>query len=137
MPGTDVPVRSDAALTEDERELAVAYLRTKNMHEYRSTITFPGTGNYPGTNIAIVSGQVVNFANKGLYNGRWIVEVVKHTLIDSKLVTELELHRCIDSSTWQQLSREQLAQVKDSDTGNPPQVPSSGSDTGIVGLPGE
>jgi len=104
MPGTIPEVDPKVAATANQLDMAIALLRSHNMHEFRSTVSFPGTANWPGTNIAITSGVVINIVGKGLFDGRWIVEIVKHTVIESKLETEVQVRKCIDTDTYKKLS---------------------------------
>lgn len=81
----------------DAQEQASLLLRAKNIKEYHSILTTAGSLTFPN-GVAIDSGIVVTFKNKGLFDGNWIVQKYMLHLVDGKLVSEIEFRKCIDFS---------------------------------------
>jgi hypothetical protein len=96
MPGT-IPdlVTDDPAIQATAIDQAKANLRAKNTKEFKSTITCAGLLCFPN-GVAIQSGINVTFANKGIFNGKWIIEKETLHIVEGKFITELFLRKCID-----------------------------------------
>lgn len=76
-------------------DMAQLLLRAKNIKEYHSVLTTAGSLTFPN-GIAIESGVVVQFKNKGVFDGKWIIQRVTIHLTDGKLMTEIEFRKCLD-----------------------------------------
>jgi hypothetical protein len=69
-------------------------LRAKNIKEYHSILTTAGSLTFPN-GIAIDSGIVVTFKNKGIFDGNWIIQKYTLHLVDGKLMSEMEFRKCL------------------------------------------
>ena len=69
-------------------------LRAKNIKEFKSVLTLAGTLTFPN-GVAIESGINVTFKNKGLFDGKWIIQKETLHITDNKFVTEIEFRKCI------------------------------------------
>jgi hypothetical protein len=78
----------------DTAEGAQMLLRAKNIKEYHSVLSTAGSLTFPN-GIAIDSGVVVQFKNKGMFDGKWIIQKVTLHLVDGKLVVEIEFRKCL------------------------------------------
>jgi len=76
---------------------AAMILRSKNIKEFKSVLTTAGTLCFPN-GVAIDSGIVVTFKNKGLFNGNWITQKITIMTTEGKLVVEIEFRKCLDFS---------------------------------------
>jgi hypothetical protein len=95
MPGQVPPLQStDPNAQEAGVEYANMVLRAKNIKEYKSTLTLAGTLVFPNGK-AITSGINVTFKNKGVFNGKWIIQKEVLHIADHKLITEIELRKCM------------------------------------------
>lgn len=93
--GTVPPVAdTDKSSVDNANEYAAAILRAKNIHEHRCLITWGGTLVWPNGK-AIEAGTNLAFINKGIFNGKWIIQLVRMTITDNKFVTEVDLRKCI------------------------------------------
>jgi hypothetical protein len=75
-------------------EDAAMILRAKNIKEFHSVFTTAGTLVFPQS-VAIESGIVATFKNKGLFDGNWIVQKVTISTSEAKLVSEIEWRKCM------------------------------------------
>jgi hypothetical protein len=97
MPGTNVPVAAGFDTTNEASTEAKNLYHNHKKKEYKSTLLLVGLLVWPGPKgVPIQAGVNATFANKGIYNGLWILEAVKHNLSGGKLDTELEWRKCID-----------------------------------------
>lgn len=95
MPGEDVPiVAQDPDLQGTAEAMAASLLRAKNIHEYKSIITISGMLCFPN-GVPIQSGEVILIKNKGLFDGKWIIHMVRFALLEGRMVVELDLRKCI------------------------------------------
>ena len=98
MPGTPPPPLSqNPDDQQNSQDLAALLLRAKNIKEFKSVQTLAGTLVFPN-GIAIESGACVNFINKGLFNGKWIIQKVTMHITENKFITEIEFRKCYDAS---------------------------------------
>jgi hypothetical protein len=77
---------------------AMAILRAKNIKEFHSVLSSAGSLCFPN-GIAIESGIVVTFKNKGIFDGKWIVQKVTIHTSDGKLNSDIELRKCLEPYT--------------------------------------
>jgi hypothetical protein len=73
---------------------AMQILRAKNLKEFRSILTSAGSLCFPN-GIAIESGIVVTFKNKGLFDGNWIIQKVTIHTSDARLNSDIEFRKCL------------------------------------------
>jgi len=69
-------------------------LRAKNIKEFHSVLTTAGTICFPN-GVAIDSGVVILLKNKGLFDGKWIIQKVTIHTSENKLICDMELRKCI------------------------------------------
>jgi hypothetical protein len=91
IPGEQGPNTDTQQQTQDQ---AAGYLRAKNIKEFHSILTTAGSLCFPN-GVAIESGAVVTFKNKGLFDGNWIIQKVMVHIGEGKLVTEIEFRKCL------------------------------------------
>jgi hypothetical protein len=75
-------------------EQAEMILRAKNIKEFKSVLTLAGTLVWPN-GIAIESGINVTFKNKGIFDGKWIIQKETLHISENKFITEVEFRKCI------------------------------------------
>jgi hypothetical protein len=94
--GDEVPseVGQNGESLDDTANDASLLLRAKNIKEYHSDLTTAGDLTFPN-GVAIDSGVVVAFKNKGLFDGNWIIQKVTIHLMDGKLVTQINFRKCL------------------------------------------
>lgn len=94
--GDEVPseVNTNEVTEEDSRDQAQLLLRAKNIKEFHSVLTTAGSLTFPN-GVAIESGVVVAFKNKGLYDGNWIIQKVSIRLTEGKLQVEIDWRKCL------------------------------------------
>jgi hypothetical protein len=94
--GEDVPstVGNDQDTLDSTADMAKLLLRAKNIKEYHSVLNTAGSLTFPN-GVAIESGVVVNFKNKGVFDGKWIIQKVSIHLVDGKLESEIEWRKCL------------------------------------------
>jgi hypothetical protein len=94
--GDEVPsdVNTDAEDQQSAMDLNLALLRSKNIKEYHSVLSTAGSLRFPN-GVEIVSGIVVAFKNKGIFDGNWIIQKVTLRLMDNKLMNEIEFRKCL------------------------------------------
>jgi hypothetical protein len=94
--GDAVPseVGQDGETLNDVANEAQLLLRAKNVKEFHSVLSTAGSLTFPN-GIAIDSGVVVAFKNKGLFDGNWIIQKFTIHLTEGKLVSELEFRKCL------------------------------------------
>jgi phage protein D len=97
-PGVNVPAGStDSQQTQDTGDYSSYLLRSKNIREFKTALTFAGMLQWPN-GAGIESGTNVQFLNKGSGNhflGKWIIQGVKHYIADGKFLTDVDFRRCI------------------------------------------
>lgn len=64
-----------------------------------SDVQTSGTGN-----VAIQTGQTVQFANKGPFNGKWIIQRARFELNDGSLKTTVQFRKCLKPSDYPTLT---------------------------------
>jgi hypothetical protein len=95
MPGDIPPLYGDNPDTQDAMSNeVVSVLRSKNIKEYHSVLTTAAALCFPN-GVAIESGIVVTFKNKGIFDGNWIVQKVTLNTSGGKLTTDIEFRKCI------------------------------------------
>jgi hypothetical protein len=92
----DIPdLYGDNTNTQDSTAAeAASILRAKNIKEFHSVLSSAGSLCFPN-GIAIESGIVVTFKNKGIFDGNWIVQKVTIHTSDGKLNSDIELRKCL------------------------------------------
>jgi hypothetical protein len=95
MPGTLPEVVDTKPVDQqDIDEQTAMMLRAKNIKEFKSVLTLAGTLVFPN-GVAIESGINVTFKNKGLFDGKWIIQKETLHISDDKFITEIEFRKCI------------------------------------------
>jgi hypothetical protein len=95
MPGEVPGLVGENTNTQDAaEEEAAMVLRAKNIKEFHSVLTTAGTLCFPN-GVAIESGVVVTLKNKGIFDGNWIIQKVMIHIAEGKLISEIELRKCL------------------------------------------
>jgi hypothetical protein len=95
MPGEIPTLYGDNTNTQDKlADEAVQILRAKNIKEYHSILSSAGSLCFPN-GVAIESGIVVTFKNKGIFDGNWIIQKVSLHTSDGKLNSDIEFRKCL------------------------------------------
>lgn len=129
MPGDpDIPPESPDAQDYSADDMANTLLRNKNIHEFKSIIAFSGMLVFPN-GAPMQSGSTVTIANKGLFSGKWIIQMVRFAILEGKMVTELDLRKCIPAGQVGTVSTipgppEEKGPIKDEVPDKPPQTTS-------------
>lgn len=84
-------VRQNVGSIAEAQALAHKMLRLHNKYEYEASFTFPGDPE-------LAAGCVVELADFGAWNGKYIIKQAKHSITQSGYTTQISLRRALGDS---------------------------------------